>query len=81
MLFCKQFLHVLAGAEASAGAGEDRDLEIVAVAKFGPGFGKPGAHFVVERVKPLGPVHPHHEDLSQPFGLDDGHVLFSFCNA
>ena len=30
---CQRFLHVLAGAEAAAGAGEDRDLEAVVMAE------------------------------------------------
>src|SRR5437660_1349157 len=41
--------HVLAGAEASTGPGENRDLELVAMTEFGPGLGEPGAHFLVER--------------------------------
>jgi hypothetical protein len=32
---------------------------------------------VVERIQPLGPVHPHHEYLSMTFGLDDGHLILS----
>ena len=69
----QRFLHVLAGAEAAAGAGEDGDLELVAVAELGPGLGQQGAHLVAERVEALGPVHPHHEDLSVALGFDDGH--------
>ncbi len=77
----EQFLHVLAGAEPAAGPGEDRDFELARMAEFGPGLGEPGAHLVIERVQPLGAVHPHDEDLSQTLGLDDGHVFLPFSNA
>jgi hypothetical protein len=40
----QRFLHVLAGAEASTGAGEDRDLELLAVAELDPGLGELGSH-------------------------------------
>ena len=71
----QRLLHVLAGAEAAAGPGEDGDFQFVAVAKLGPGLGQLGAHLVAERIEPLGPVHPHHQDLSVALGLYDGHVL------
>ena len=67
------FLHVLAGAEAAPGAGEDRDLETVVMAEFGPGFGERGAQFRVERVEPLRAVHSHDQDLPVFLGFDDGH--------
>ena len=71
----ERFLHVLAGAEAAAGAGEDGDLEFLAVAELGPGLGKLAAHFMTEGIQPLGSVHADHEHLSVTFGLDDGHVF------
>jgi len=32
---------------------------------------------MIERVEPLGAVHPHHEDLPVTLGLDNGHVSLS----
>ena len=72
---CERFLHVLAGAEAASGAGEDRDFEAVVVAEFGPGLGQRGAHLGVQRVQPLRAVHAHDQDLPVYLGLDDGHVI------
>ena len=69
----QRLLHVLAGAEAAAGAGEDGDFQFVGVAEVGPGFREQRAHLVAERVEALGPVHPDDEDLSVAFGFDDGH--------
>ena len=71
----KRLLHVLAGAEAAAGAGEDGDLELLAVAELGPGLGELGPHLVAEGVQPLGSVHAHHEHLSVTFGFYNGHIL------
>ena len=70
----QRFLHVLAGAECPAGAGEDRDFELVVVTKLGPGLGEFGAHFMAERIEPLGPVHPYDENLSVTLCFDDGHL-------
>jgi hypothetical protein len=67
----------VAGAEAAAGAGEDRHLEAVALAELGPGLGQAAAHLVAQRVEPLRPVHPHHQDLPVFLGLDDGHLFVS----
>ena len=75
MPFCQRFLHVLAGAKAAAGAGEDRDFEPVVAAEFGPGLGQLGAHLVAEGIEALRPVHPHDQDLPVALGLDDGHVF------
>ena len=72
----ERFLHVLAGAKAAAGPGKDRDFELAVAAELGPGFGEPRAHFMAERIEPLGPVHPHDQDLPLALGLDNGHDLF-----
>ena len=68
-----RLLHVLAGAEGAAGAGEDRDLEVAAVAELTPGLGESGAQLDAERVHALRPVHPDHHDAVAPLGLDDAH--------
>src|SRR3546814_8850796 len=67
-------LHVLAGTEAATGACEDRDLEVRALAEVGPDLRQQASHLMVQRVEPVRPVHPHDQDLSVRFGLDDGHV-------
>src|SRR4029434_932568 len=36
--------------------------------------GQCGAHLVVERIQPVGPVHADYEHLPVTFGFDDGHV-------
>src|SRR5439155_4961141 len=69
------FLHVLAGTERPAGAGEDRDLEFIAAAELGPRLSEAGTHLVVERIEALGAIHPHHQDLPVALGFDDGHVF------
>ena len=69
----ERFLHILAGAETATGAGEDGDFQLVGMAKLGPCLGQQGAHFVIEGVQCLGPVHPDDEDLAVAFGFDDGH--------
>ena len=70
----QRLLHILAGAEAAAGAGEDRDFELLAVAELVPDLGQLGAHLVIEGVQPIRPVHADDEDLSVGFGFDDGHA-------
>jgi hypothetical protein len=71
----QRLLHVLAGAEAAAGAGKDRDLELLVVPEFGPRLRERLAHLGVERIQPLGPVHAHDQNLSLPLGFDDSHEI------
>ena len=74
----QRLLHVLAGAEAAAGAGEDRNLELLVVTKLGPGLGEFLAHLGVERVQPLGAVHAHDQNLSVALRFDDSHAMPRF---
>ena len=48
------------------------DGEAVA-AELDPGLRQRDAQFLVERVQPLGPVHPHHEHLTMALRLDHCH--------
>src|SRR5262249_28686730 len=66
-------LHVLAGAEGAAGAGEDADLEFIAVAELGPGRRELRAHVVGQRVEALGAGHTDAENPAVAFGFHDGH--------
>ena len=72
----QRLLHVLTGAEAAAGTGEDRDFEVPGRAELVPRRRQLGPHFVIERVQPVWAVHPHDEDLPVLLGFDDSHVLF-----
>jgi hypothetical protein len=55
----------------SAGANQDRHLQIVAMAERHLRLGQFGAHLLVQRVQPLRPVHARHEDSAVALGLDD----------
>ena len=70
-----RLLHVLAGAEGPPRAGEDRDLQVGAVAELGPGLGQPGAQLGAERVQPLRPVHADQHHAAVALQLNDRHAL------
>src|SRR6185295_15339769 len=79
----KRFLHVLAGAEATSGAGEDRKLQVLVVPELGPQFSKGSAHLAIEGIEPLRAVHAKDKDLSVTLAFDDCHATIStgFCAA
>ncbi len=62
-----------AGAKAAPGAGQDRDFKVWISAKRGPNARQFQAHFMVQRIEPLRPVHAHHQNLPVGFGFNNGH--------
>jgi len=68
------FLHILASTKAPPRAGKYGDLQFLALAEFRPGFRQHGAHFRIQGVQALGPVHSDHKDLSVTLCLDNSHV-------
>ena len=71
----ERFLHILPGAERPAGAGVDRDFELVAVTEPAPGLGQTRTEFLPEGVETLRPVHADHHDLAVALGFNDSHTL------
>jgi hypothetical protein len=64
-----------AGAKAAPGAGQDRDFKVWISAKRGPNARQFQAHFMVQRIEPLRPVHAHHQNLPVGFGFNNCHDI------
>ena len=71
----ERLLHILAGAEGAAGAGEDRHLKLIAVPKLAPRLGQQISQLLAKGVETLRPVHTDHHHLVLALGFHDCHLL------